>query len=315
MDVQTFVNSQRTLAKIRKEAKDHKKELREASALAKDDLMDTMDAAGVSSIKTDESEWVVIVTTKKAPKLTPELITEIMANVTNDDLRSTMQGTDMTLTEAMRKFVCNKVATASGDDDEDEPKRNFRIQNHCPRNFVHVPEDSAEIVKDAVTAFKNAEIDRKAYAGRVKELMEDAKASHTDATDIAVFDFVSATNVGALEVAGGHFTADGGVRFRSAPIRLDEGDDEPEGPLYIKAERKYKPRKIPKKKFINLVDQSVHTILTRRFGDAPSLTEERVSEVVQTADEVVECLTSMMVTESPPEETTKISLTNKRPRV
>ena len=98
------------LSKIRKEAKDHKKELREASALAKDDLMDSMDAAGVTSIKTGESEWFVIVETKKLVKLSPELITEIICNVTNEELRHVMQGTDMTLIEAMRKYVCNKVA-------------------------------------------------------------------------------------------------------------------------------------------------------------------------------------------------------------
>uniref|UniRef100_A0A6C0LSB8 Uncharacterized protein n=1 Tax=viral metagenome TaxID=1070528 RepID=A0A6C0LSB8_9ZZZZ len=313
MDVQAFVNSQRTLSKIRKEAKDHKKELREASALAKDDLMDSMDAAGVTSIKTGESEWFVIVETKKLVKLSPELITEIICNVTNEELRHVMQGTDMTLIEAMRKYVCNKVATAT--DEDDEPKRNFRIQNHCPRNFVHLPDDSVDIVNDAVAAFKNAEIDRKAYAGRVKELMDEATATHNAATDIAVFDFVSSTNVGELEVAGGHFTDDGGVRFRSAPIRLAEDEEPPEGPLYIKAERKYKPRKMPKKKFIGLVDQSLHTILSRRFGDASTLTEERVGEVVHTSDQVVECLTDLMNQSSPPEETTKISLTNKRPRV
>ena len=120
--------------------------------------MDSMDAAGVTSITTGESEWFVIVETKKVVKLSPELITEIICNVTNEELRHVMQGTDMTLIEAMRKYVCNKVATAT--DEDEEPKRNFRIQNHCPRNFVHLPDDSVDIVNDAVTAFKNAEIDR-----------------------------------------------------------------------------------------------------------------------------------------------------------
>lgn len=66
---------------------------------------------------------------------------------------------------------------------------------------------------------------------------------------------------------------------------------------------------------MELVDQSVHAIMTRRFGDAPSVTEERVKEAVLTADEVVECLTDKITLESAPEETTKVTLTNKRPRV
>ena len=313
MEISNFVSVQRKIDNLRKETKDYKKELRTAVESAKEDLLESMDAAGVTSIASGESEWMVIVEKKKAVKYTPELVTEILVNMTDDDLRMVMHGTDMTLTEATRKFVCAKVASASEDDDE--PKRSFRVQNHCPRNFVRVAEDSTEIIADALSVYKNADLERKAYAGLVKDRLDEIKQPQTDATDIAVFEYVSQTNVGEAEIAGGHFTEDGGVRFRTAPIHLRDGEDAPDGPLYLKAEKKYKPRKIPKKKFMELVDQSVHAIMTRRFGDAPSVTEERVKEAVLTADEVVECLTDKITLESAPEETTKVTLTNKRPRV
>ena len=312
MYVQNFVNTHRQLEKIRIEAKDHKKELREAANSAKEDLFEAMDSAGVTSLKTGESEWIVLFDKRKPVKYTPELVIEIMASVTNDELRSFMQGTNLNLNDAMRKYVCAKIASSKGDED-DEITRNFRVQNHAPRNFVNVPEDSKDILNDALSAYMSAEVDRKAFSGKVKDMMDDAKASQTDASDMAVFDFVSSTDVGETEVAGGQFNEDGGVRYRSAPI--NEADDTRDGPLYIKAERKFKPRKINKKKFLSLVDQSVHTIMSRRFGDTPSVTEERVREVVTTSDEVIECLTSMITTESPPEEMTKVSLTSKRPRV
>ncbi len=103
MDVINYVTAQRNLSRIREETKENKKSLRDEVNLAKEALMDQMDAAGITSIKSGPSEWMVIFNQRKPVKLTPELVTEILTNVTDCDLNTVMQGQRLPLVEATRK--------------------------------------------------------------------------------------------------------------------------------------------------------------------------------------------------------------------
>ncbi len=316
MDVINYVTAQRNLSKIRDETKENKKSLRDEVNLAKEALMDQMDAAGITSIKSGPSEWMVIFNQRKPVKLTPELVTEILTTVTDCDLNTVMQGQRLPLVEATRKYVRTKIASAKNDDDEEEEvKRNFRVQNHCPRYFVDLPAASTDIIENALTNYQTTVMELKSFQSRMKERADELKASLTEAVDMSIVDFVTAPTLEDGEIGGGTFTEDGGVCFRTAPISLQPDEEPPENPLYLKATRKYKPRKLPKKKFMTIVDDAVNTILTRRFGESANMDNERVREITNTTDEVIEMITETISREAGVEESTTVCLTNKRPRV
>lgn len=170
---------------------------------------------------------------------------------------------------------------------------------------------------NATKSYIAADRAKRVFNGKLKEMIEEATAGiDTSACELAAFDYVATDTSAKTNLE----SAEGGVAYRPV-TKVDGGGDAGESAaagaeekLYVRAQTKLRPRtKIGKKRFLEIVDDSVNEFVTARFGSTTTVDESRLREVEKHANEIMTRVENKLG-EGGLEVVRSVSVTNKLPR-
>lgn len=302
MSVSKFVDFHTKVQRIRDEAKQTKKELVAEAKEAEEILVDLLLAAGLTSAEAGE-DFVVLKKKKMAAKLSKERVQSVLEKIDEREMRlaasnGTEQSNQNNLLHSLRSFARSKLLSENDEEDESEEAEaattgslyTLSVQPNKPLNFLSPPPATSRELANATKSYIAADRAKRVFNGKLKEMIEEATAGiDTSACELAAFDYV-ATDTSSKKNLD---SVEGGVAYRQ--ITKDDGGDagesavaDVEEKLYVRAQTKLRPRtKIGKKRFLEIVDDSVQEFVTTRFGSTTTVDESRLREVEKNANEIL----------------------------
>jgi len=331
--MENYVVSTLRAQRIRKDARATKKQLVEAADEAKRTLVELMLAAGVDSVK-GQGEYDYFVLKERSSKkcaVSSDAVQDVLSNLKKEDLFAAAQsGTPPTFLEAVKNHVLQSIEKGDGggggadddDDDDESPSYTLAHQLHAPLRHAAPPSAEAEqTLRSAAEAYRSADLRKRAFDGKIKEMLTDVRAGVSDATELDVVDFIRRTTADTARSADSF--NDGKVMFTKveasllSPSAAEVLHGSGGGGVFLKAEKKRREKKIAKKRFLEIVNSVLDASLEARFGGRDvTIDDSHVAEVARQSVALSDAIDDRVESVSAQGEVSVVvTLSSKKPRV
>ena len=307
---------------IRSDAKQTRKELSDNEKAAKETLVELMLASGNDSVRVAENEYYVI--KKKAKKRTQssDVVQELLSNMTLADINanaSSRAGANAERPTSLVQAVTSHIKTCLLDgkihplnDEEEKEEATTMVltsQAHIPMHFKEpASADTAEHLQAAALSYKQAELKKRIFKGRIKDMIDEVKAGVNESNELDAYEF--ATKNGATYrqvdqsvVARAINNSSGGGSSATTNTTSTTGTTATATTpcIYIKTERKEKVPNVSKKKFVEITDAVIRAAIENRFGNA-GVDDNHIAEIAKQstsfADAIDDCIEKNFIPES-----------------
>lgn len=345
-NVAEFVSAHQRAKKIREDARETRRTLTSEYNEARDVFIELMLAAGLTSYRISQQEYIVLKRKDTMLKMNAEVVEDLLTKMTENDLRICLSSngdpTNNNLLKAVRLYARRKLSSGcENDEDDDASSYSIKYQYHAPLDYESPRGQVMSTLEGAAERFKAADISKKSFNGRIKDLLDSVTSGVDEAVEMAVVDFVVGNGVSSSASTGdqaekgdqsGRTNRIDQVHYRQVPSLIldapsrqsdcsnesngsngsnesngNDGSDEERRnttsslaptaattatdrkgkPLFLRVDKKcIKPRKVSKKKFIEIVDGAIEEVLSRRFGSSSTITLAKLREISSHTHEV-----------------------------